>query len=541
MGAFDHEPTFEQMLLEAQAAADSIAAGSPPFGPSSLDAFGCGHGELFVDDRPRYPQSCGPTPAPGESTALPSSYAPEVNPPAASPDPARLHDTNPTQAGDLDPTLLLYYAESPVPPDADPDTAEVAPPPCAVEPFSVAGLRRLAVDNPDWSRRLHAHLPPEVLRDIEVGRADRDASLAQVLLAHTPQLLPPTGDPYGVETVRRARQVLAVVKEHDGDMLANRASVRLPVIWSNAAALERADGRRPLSPENVSRAMSLVRSALDGWLSARGEAPLAPADPVVPAPPRPPQRTVPLRRVWQLLRDASPAEMIKIGLAVGAGLREPEIEALCTGDLAVREVPPKVAVRLGLLPGVRLMFVRVRLSDPAQTRWTPLPAWVAELILVARPGLGTEREEAGPLVPAGLAPSLTATLRRLQKDVRGESGQRITPSDLRRTWQAIARRSGGCGTREVVRGTWCQHEDRGWPKRWHRAQAHLWRLAASWGQFAGGVAAGFVDHVDLVPRRARPGCRAAGLEIAPKRSKRRKSSPLPSRVRELPPPPDKAK
>jgi integrase len=473
----------------------------------------------------------------------------------ATPDPD-LEPVDPdlAQAGDPDPALLQYYPDPddgeldvpsipPPPVDPTPETPAAPPHLCQTDPLSIRRLRRLAADDPSgWRERLRTHLPDHVRHDIEAGYASAEATLRQVLLAHCPQLVPPLASSIGVETVRRARQLLSVVLEHDGELASCEAVTNdaLHMLRTHAVALERADGRGGLSPESASRAMSLVRAALDGWLEARGESLLDPAPPAAPAPPRPPQRTALLRRVWKLLRDSSPAERIKIGLAVGAGLREPEIEALRTGDLAVREVPPKVAVRLGLLPGVSLLFVSVRgLSDPAQVRWTPLPPWVAELILVARPRLGAEGEQGGPLVPVGRAPSLSASLRRLQKDVRGEGGHRITPSDLRRTYQAIARR-GGC-SREVVRGTWSQREDRAWPKRWHRAQAHLWRLAASWGDFSGGVASGFVDHVDLVPRRARPGCRAAGLEIAPKRSKRRNSGPLPSRVRELPPAPDKAK
>jgi integrase len=469
--------------------------------------------------------------------ALNLSEGPEDQPLAPGTDDLATPDPDPDLDTDPDDGELDVPSIPPPTHDASPDTPAAPPHLCQTDPFSIRRLRRLAADDPSgWRERLRTHLPDQVRHDIEAGYANAEATLRQVLLAHCPQLVPAPASSIGVETVRRARQLLSVVLEHDGELPAGEAVTNdgLHMLRTHAVALERADGRGRLSPESASRAMSLVRVALNGWLEARGKPLMTAAPPAVPAPPRPPQKTVPLRRVWQLLRAAEPWERVAIALAVGAGLREPEIAAVRLGDVATHELSPKAAVRFGLLPGINLTLLRVR--DPnhdERVRWLPLPPWVTQTIRsTPRRGARGRDDPHTRLVPAGAAPSLSATLRRLQGDA--PAGRRIAPSDLRRTFQGLARRA-GC-SRQVVRGTWFQSGDANcWPRRWHRAQVGLWRLAESWADFGGGVASQFVDQVDLVPRRARPGCKASDPEIVP--AKRRRPAPLPSRLRELPPAP----
>ena len=402
--------------------------------------------------------------------------------------------------------------------------------PCETQPFSAAGIRQLARDDPSgWRERLRDHLPAQVRDDSEAGRSSAAATLEQILLAHAPALLPPAGSEISVETTRRVRMVLAAVVEHDGDVLGSElVSDLLPVVRTHLIALPRAGGRRPLSPENSSRAMTLVRRALDSWRAARGEEPLPEARPAVRARPRPSRRTNRLRVVWQLCRLASPWERIPLALAVGVGLREPEIEALLVEDLTTHLVSPQDAVRLGMLPGIELLFVRVRdAADPSLVRWMLVPPWVAEVIMSVPHGGPSEL-----LVTTDQAPSLTAALRRLRPQVRG--GRRVTPSSLRRTWQGVARFA-GC-SREVVRGTWRQEVGpKGWPRRWHRAQGEMWLLAGSWADFGTGIAERFVDYVHVVPRKGRSGAGPRDPEIAPPRGNT--PAPLPSRMRELPPEP----
>ncbi len=412
---------------------------------------------------------------------------------------------------------------------ASPDAPAIVPNvACELDPLSVRGLRTLFREDPNnWRDRLRDRLPPEVLAGIDAGYAAPKADLRQVLLSHSPALLPQPGSTVGVETVRRARQVLAAVIEHDGDMPAMLACDMLSVLRTNIMARLRANDRSPLSPENASRAMSLVRQALNGWRGARSEPPLPEEPPANPAPPRRPQKTTRLRVIWQILRLASPWERIKIALAVGAGLRQPEIDGLRVGDVTRYMLNPAEARGLGLLPAVELMFLWVAdAHDPGRGRWVPLPPWVGQVI-----GAVPHGDRSDLLVAEDKAPSLTATLRRLRRTVEG--GARVSPSSLRRTWQAIARRA-GC-SREVVRGTWRQRLGQtGWPARWHLAQVELWRLAAAGADFGAGVAERFVDGIDLVPRRARPGCGPRDPEVLPRGSSA--PAPLPSRVRDLPPP-----
>ena len=404
------------------------------------------------------------------------------------------------------------------------------PPACAVDPFAIAGLRRLGRDSPDsWRGLLRSQLPVEVAKDGDRGRGEA-ATLRQLLLGYSRELLPPSDSAATLEVVRRARLVLGAVVEHFGDMPARSIDEdQLKRIRRVCKERKRQGGRKPLSGENASRAMTLIVRALHAWRVEQGLPMLEPHPDDAPAPPRGPRVTTRLRRVWKLLRVVDRYARLKIALAVGLGLREPEVEALDVDDFRLVMMPQEISTRWKL-PAVQLLYVRVRdRRDPGRARWIPAPLWFAKLAadVLGRRGPGE------PLFPEGTA-SLTSILRRLRR--KYPSAARVTPSSLRATWMAIAR-LGGCW-REVVRGTWRLADgDGGW--EWHPAQRQLVLMAVDWGRFGSGVPGMLLDKLTTVPRRAPKGCDPRDPELKPRR--RKAPDPMPAGIEKPPPPPKSAR
>jgi integrase len=400
------------------------------------------------------------------------------------------------------------------------------PPPCMSDPFSVVGLRTLERSSPDtWRGLLRSYLSEEELEEVQNG-SQEDATLRQVLLAHSVELLPDAESRITFDIARRARLVLGAVVEHFGDVPAHRIDEEmLRVIRRVCKERMRRRGRVPLSGSNASRAMTVLRRALDDWRRNHDLPPLVPQPDPLPAPRRSAKVTVRLRPVWQNIVAVNRFERLKIALGVGVGLREPEIEALREDDFRFVMMPAKVS-EWWCLPPVALLYVRVRGAQPHLVRWIPLPQWLAAFVR----DVLKERQPGDLLFPPDVA-SLAAVLRRFRGKFPDEVG--MTPSALRTTWQGIARQS-GC-SHEAVRATWRQEEgEKGW--QWHHAQRELVVLAVDWSQFGSGVAGLFVDRRDRVPRRAPKGCGPRDPEIRPQRERR--PDPMPPGAGELPHPTD---
>lgn len=402
---------------------------------------------------------------------------------------------------------------------------------CEADPFSIIGLTALARTDPEgWRRRLRDGPPSElkdelatVMKQVLDGSPPRPGSddgptLRQVLLAFSDALYPAPGSSMKVDVVRQSRQLLAAVNEQLGDWPAE-FFVRTPqTISQNTHYFQRASGRAPLTPARAQRADALARAALNHWRRVIRASPVVDQPPQTAPSVRPARTTVQLRAVLASLVDATPSERVKIGLAVGAGLSEPQIEALDARDFETCTLAGTAAFDLGLIPG-SLMFVRVRdPADGSRVRWVPLPPWLADLVVIAA--------EAGAGDPFAGAVRLTSTLRRIE---RGMPQLRLSTTALRVTWQGVMRRAGA--SHEVVRGSWWQpaRGPKAWPERWHRAQADIWRVAREWEFLGSGPGRAFVDGIDKVPAKAPSRCAPHEPELRG-RKRRVVGTPLPERL-----------
>jgi len=386
-------------------------------------------------------------------------------------------------------------------------------PPCTADPLSNDGLAALEATAPKaWRRLLRTGLNQEWNDWLELGDCP-EASLKQTLLRFCPGLLPEPGGKTSVAEVLRARQVLRMVLHLAGD----DAVAELDV-----ASLERLRFRlqtkqnpatfRFMSGDRSSRAIGLVRDAVNAWRAEQGIEPIPIVRTNIRARNRMGSYSVPLRVVHERHRSARRSERGRIALAVTAGLWDRETRPLRRSDLRYES------------PGEDwpyCLFVRIRDPRPGLERWVPVPAWVYELIA-----------DWAPEAPDGLlfegAPALAQTLRRLQKKAEW-MGYRVNPRALRTTYQAIARRAGG--SRELVRGTWRQPVG-SWPETWHPAQLTQYRLCLRWSTFNEGPGEYFLDRRVQVPRRAPASCPPGARELR----RRKRPAPLPQGLRGIPKP-----
>ena len=419
--------------------------------------------------------------------------------------------------------------------DIDPTPDPPRPPvehPCEADPFSIVGLKTLARTDPDgWRRRLRDGPPPEqkdelaaamkrVIAEGPPATPDDGPTLRQVLLLFSTSLQPVPGSKIGIEVVRQARQLLAMVNEMLGHWPAAHFVEHPQTVGQHVHFGQPRSGRAPLTAARTHRADGLVRAALDHWRRVTGASAVADPAPVTTRQRRPARRTIPLRVALRGFVEATPAERVKLGLPLGAGLSAPEIEALQAlggRGFAEGELRGALASRLGL-PSGRLHFAQVQHpQDPARVRWSPLPPWLGALVVDAK---------AGGTPPLAGAPRLSSTLRRLR---RSDPELELTPLILRTTWQAVMRRAGA--SRELVRGTWWQPSEgpNAWPNQWHRAQFDAWRVASMWELLGSGPGAPFVDRIDKVPAKAPSRVAPHEPEL---RGRRRRTvrTPLPERM-----------
>lgn len=397
----------------------------------------------------------------------------------------------------------------------DPSPAQL--PECCRDLLSVGGLRRLGREDPDWRDRLHRAFESLEVRDERQSGWTSKATLREAVLAYEDRLLPSSFGRVGIETVYRARQLARGICELAGGWDAEDAAERLDEL-RDLLGRPLVEGGRGLSPDRTSRSMSLVRRVLTLRRSSLGLPPLPPPQSHPPAPSRPPRTTVPLRVAAEFIRLARPGERAKLALALGAGLRPGQIDALRGHDLVAHTTSVAESNRLRVLPGIALHFVRVAVRGGRAIQWIPLPPWVTALLLDCRLGQGNRR-----LIPTDVAPAIAQTVRRLRKVVPGSDG--VTAMSLRLTWQGLAIRAGL--PRGIVRGSWRQPTagERTWPTHWHGAQVRLWGFAAGWRELTTKLTRPFIGAVAVVARRAPSGCRPGAPER--RRKKRRPPAPLP--------------
>ncbi len=388
---------------------------------------------------------------------------------------------------------------------------------CLTDPFSVAGLRRLAREDRLWKLRLReSRKRPEVLALVRGAREPRSA-LSSVLARHSLELFGGASRA-GVEATYKTRQLLTHVVGRAGDVVVSEDGLDLEMLRDLLTDPDPTTGVAAMSSPRVSRALRLVMRAVDRWAASRGEtvewAPLPLAE---PSPPRRSRKSLPIGVCARLVERARPGERVKLALAFGAGLTPGDIDRLRGGDLRVEVVPPAQAAAVGIRPSP-VLWARARGRRRTGVRWTPLPPWVTALVQ-ALPAV-SPRES---LFPPD-TPSLGASVRRLAAEF---SDPGLSPTDLCLTWQALALSQGL--RRDVVRRTWSHGRDEPWPQVWHPAQTNLLWLATRWPVLNAELVGPFWRRGDVVPRRAPPGCPPHEPERG-WRSKKREPAPMPAGV-----------
>ena len=412
--------------------------------------------------------------------------------------------------------------------------------PCQRDLLSIDGMRALAERTPDrWRVLLRCGLPAATWSAILAGKSV-EATVEQVLLRFSPALLPKAGSGISAEVCRRTRLVLREVIGIEGDRLACEVHAEeLERLRARLRSGPRSRGRRPMSPEMVSRGMTAVVAALHRWRDCVGLPPLPALARAEAAPRRPPRWSQGLADIQILMWRAAPLERIALALAVGLGLGQCDIDGLVVGDRRFRQMTFEEMNHLWGIPApVYFTFLRVRdRRDPRLVRWIPMPEWVSELIAAVCP---LPEDPTAPLLPRARVASLRSILCRVQQDVPARA--RIRPSDLRTTWQGVAHRV-GC-SREVIRGTWRQ-ADAPETKQFalHHAHGKLASMVSAWrtlcgtpeGERMGEMGAALAYKSVPVPRRARSHCRASDPELSARG--RERPAPLPPSVAYRPPPP----
>ncbi len=391
---------------------------------------------------------------------------------------------------------------------------------CETDPLSVRGLRRLAREDEKWrARLLAAWKRPEVRVEVLLGRS-REATLRSAILAFGFELRGTRRRSKSVETVRKARQVLAAVVEAVGGWPVDEHGIDWDELYGRLTEGSEPDSSGRLSRDRASRALCLVQKALARRARKLGLPPVVrPKRPAsMPRVPRRGRRSIPLKSCATLIRDARPGERAKIGLALGGGLLPSQVDGLGGEDVATWTVPRGLMSR-GVPAGFRTVWVRL-VGPNGLAHWVPVPHWVARLLGEVRLGAA-----GAPLIGREEAPTLDATIRRLRGQVRGLED--MTAGDLCLTWQAVALRLGL--RRDVIRRTWRQHQAGELPARWHPVQRQLVWLAAQWPTLMCDATRGLIERGELVPRRAPSGCGAHEAERG-WRSRKRDAPPLPAGV-----------
>jgi hypothetical protein len=395
-------------------------------------------------------------------------------------------------------------------------------PPCAFNPLSVEGLRALSRRYGNWRSVLAWGAAEPALVEERAEGGKPDATVRAFLLAFAiDAIVPREGSEPSLDTVYRNRQLARGVVDVTEGWTAVELAERLPELRRRLGLAKEAGGAG-LGSDRVSRAMSLVRSALECRVRLNGGQ--VPAREVVtPAPPRPGRESLKVRLFHAILEAARPSERIKLTILAATGSRPCEVDALQETDF-VRRVH-RVVSPYGRSTDRRVYWVQVGcgVARYLECRWSPLPAWVGELIEECL------RDRSFPGLFAPESPSVTATLRRLRKKV--PHAEEVTSMSIRLLWQAVARRAGL--SHEVVRASWSQPREGGEPKpdRSHRTYDQLLRLALRWTELDCEVTWGLVDESVIVPRRAPKGCPPDAPEVGWTRKKGPPPLPASARIR----------
>lgn len=390
-------------------------------------------------------------------------------------------------------------------------------PPCAFDPLSVVGLRALPRRYGNWRSVLEWGTAEPALVAERAEGSRPDATVRAFLLAFATDALAPSEDSAtSVDTVYRNRQLASRVVDVTEGWTAVELAERLPELrWRLGRAKE--SGGAGLGSDRVSRAMSLVRSALECRAHLNGgSVPMREA--VTPAPPRPGRESLKVRLFHAILEAARPSERIKLAILASAGSLPCEVDAIEQADFVRRVHRVSSRDRRPTLDH-RVYWVRVGLGVARylKCRWYPLPAWVGALIEECH----HDRSFEGLFAPG--TPSVTATLRRVRKKIPG--AEEVTSTSIRLLWQAVARRAGL--NHEVVRASWSQPRQAGKlkPDESHRTYDQLLSLALRWTELDCQVTFGLIDESVIVPRRAPKGCPPDAPEVGWTRKKG--PSPLP--------------
>lgn len=320
-------------------------------------------------------------------------------------------------------------------------------PGCLRDPLSIAGLRKLQREQPDWAAVVGDHLPepPELVPTMTTRAALKVGVLDWNALRRL-----------GANGYRRHRQACGLAAKIAGAMkLGQITDAELKQV---AVGL----GRRKIAPESASRALTVLRALARALAEETGGEPQVTSRPARRPPGRRTRRRRAKRPLWSpeevaallaALRDR--AARVAVALAVGCGLMSGEVLHLALADLDLKK-------RVVLVHGA---------DRSKRARVMPLPAWVVDLI---QDYLGLRRLRSSWLLPSSRDPRKPrGDFNRLLQAAQRRAGglhhhPPVTMRDLRRSFQAVVIR-GGLPS-EAVRGTWVIPTGGSFPSWWPRLQ-----------------------------------------------------------------------
>jgi integrase len=377
-----------------------------------------------------------------------------------------------------------------------------------LDPVSIVGLSA-------WARAAAKGRRPWSVRPAQSTRAD--ASFAELVRADRLGLLAGPGSFAGRRRMRvLARLAVEILGAREAVSI-DPTDLRALVEALRSGSPDRARG--PISRETSARVLGFALRVLREWRASLGLAALGDVA-LPPGEAREPATSLTAAEVAEILAAGYPLERAAVALAVGAGLRPSEILRLRFVDLQ-RWRPPAQAIRFGGwlgVPLVELLWVRVRKRrDATRCRWLALPPWAAELVVLAIRGDAPQAARIFVSERGAELTSLRPIISRLRERGQSQRARSVQWSDLRRTWQVVARELHM--PRSLIReSAWGKPGAVAAPEASLPATAASHCLACLWPALDSPALRPVLSAPRRLPRRARSSCGRYDPEVKPPRA-----------------------